>query len=50
MVTFTHIGWVADRFGRKFSFYIAWLWLIVVCGLQDTIVVEATDVLGLHAA
>ncbi|RSH83089.1 uncharacterized protein EHS24_006746 [Apiotrichum porosum] len=36
MVTFTHIGWVADRFGRKFSFYIAWLWLIVGCTLLNT--------------
>lgn len=26
-ITFTHISWFADRFGRKTSLYLAWLWL-----------------------
>ncbi|KAL1404926.1 hypothetical protein Q8F55_008538 [Vanrija albida] len=33
---FTHIGWVADRFGRKIAFYIAWVWLVVGCTFLNT--------------
>ncbi|KAL7919433.1 general substrate transporter [Trichoderma austrokoningii] len=28
--------WVADKFGRKVSFYIAWIWLIIGCVLLNT--------------
>lgn len=34
IVTFTHIGWFADKFGRKASFYLAWVWLVVVSQAQ----------------
>ncbi|RSH89781.1 hypothetical protein EHS25_001767 [Saitozyma podzolica] len=39
IVTFTHISWqvsVADRYGRKASFYLARLWLVVGCALLNT--------------
>ncbi|UKZ94729.1 uncharacterized protein TrAFT101_009582 [Trichoderma asperellum] len=36
IITLTHIAWVADKFGRKVSFYIAWLWLVVGCVLLNT--------------
>ncbi|ORX37529.1 general substrate transporter [Kockovaella imperatae] len=36
IVTFTHISWVADRFGRKVSFYLAWVWLVVGCVFLNT--------------
>ncbi|CAK7227666.1 hypothetical protein SEUCBS140593_006653 [Sporothrix eucalyptigena] len=31
ILTFTHISWFADRFGRKASFYLAWSWLALGC-------------------
>ncbi|KAK3175823.1 hypothetical protein K4F52_009956 [Lecanicillium sp. MT-2017a] len=36
IVTFTHISWFADRFGRKKSFYLAWLWLVIGCVFLNT--------------
>ncbi|CAK7228866.1 hypothetical protein SCUCBS95973_007026 [Sporothrix curviconia] len=36
ILTFTYISWFADRFGRKMSFYVAWLWLAVGCTLLNT--------------
>ncbi|KAN0102857.1 MFS general substrate transporter [Hyaloscypha variabilis] len=36
IVTFTHISWFADRYGRKTSFYLAWLWLVVGCIFLNT--------------
>ncbi|GFP57598.1 MFS transporter fmqE [Trichoderma asperellum] len=36
ILTLTHIAWVADKFGRKVSFYIAWLWLVIGCVLLNT--------------
>lgn len=36
IVTFTHISWFADKFGRKTSFYIAWIWLVVGCVFLNT--------------
>ncbi|KAI5458760.1 hypothetical protein BGZ63DRAFT_432233 [Mariannaea sp. PMI_226] len=36
IVTFTHISWFADKFGRKTSFYLAWLWLVVGCVFLNT--------------
>lgn len=36
IITFTHISWFADRFGRKTSFYLAWLWLVVGCVFLNT--------------
>ena len=36
LVTFTYIWWFADRFGRKASFYVAWVWLVVGCVLLNT--------------
>jgi MFS family permease len=30
IVTFTHISWFADRFGRKKAFYLAWAWICLV--------------------
>ncbi|CEJ81535.1 Putative Glycoside hydrolase family 78 protein [[Torrubiella] hemipterigena] len=36
IVTFTHISWFADKYGRKTSFYLAWLWLVVGCTLLNT--------------
>ncbi|EME80067.1 uncharacterized protein MYCFIDRAFT_198401 [Pseudocercospora fijiensis CIRAD86] len=30
LLTFTYVSWFADRFGRKPSFYVAWIWLVVV--------------------
>ncbi|KAH7356508.1 general substrate transporter [Rhexocercosporidium sp. MPI-PUGE-AT-0058] len=36
IVTFTHISWFADRYGRKASFYLAWVWLVVGCILLNT--------------
>lgn len=30
IVTFTHISWFTDKFGRKPAFYLAWIWLVVV--------------------
>ncbi|KAH8724376.1 general substrate transporter [Phaeosphaeriaceae sp. PMI808] len=29
IVTFTYISWFADKYGRKASFYLAWVWLVV---------------------
>lgn len=29
-MTFTHISWFTDKFGRKPAFYLAWIWLVVV--------------------
>ncbi|ERS95286.1 hypothetical protein HMPREF1624_08164 [Sporothrix schenckii ATCC 58251] len=31
ILTFTHISWFADKFGRKASFYLAWTWLAIGC-------------------
>ncbi|KAJ6785288.1 hypothetical protein PWT90_01088 [Aphanocladium album] len=36
IVTFTHISWFADRFGRKASLYLAWTWLVAGCVLLNT--------------
>ncbi|PON23295.1 hypothetical protein TGAM01_v207822 [Trichoderma gamsii] len=36
IITLTHIAWVADKFGRKVSFYIAWIWLVIGCVLLNT--------------
>ncbi|TXT04812.1 hypothetical protein VHUM_04080 [Vanrija humicola] len=36
ILVFTHIGWVADRFGRKIAFYMAWVWLMVGCAFFNT--------------
>lgn len=36
IVTFTHISWFADKYGRKASFYVAWVWLAVGCTLLNT--------------
>lgn len=36
IVTFTHIAWFADRYGRKASLYLAWAWLVVGCVLLNT--------------
>jgi len=36
IVTFTYISWFADKFGRKMSFYLAYLWLIVGVILLNT--------------
>ncbi|KAL1891069.1 hypothetical protein Sste5346_007894 [Sporothrix stenoceras] len=36
ILTFTYISWFADRFGRKMSFYVAWVWLAVGCTLLNT--------------
>ncbi|WOO85967.1 MFS transporter fmqE [Vanrija pseudolonga] len=36
ILVFTHIGWVADRFGRKIAFYIGWVWLMVGCTFLNT--------------
>ncbi|KAH8881094.1 MFS general substrate transporter [Thozetella sp. PMI_491] len=36
IVTFTHISWFADKFGRKTSFYLAWIWLVVGCVFLNT--------------
>lgn len=36
IVAFTHVGWLADRFGRKTSFYLAWVWLLIGCILLNT--------------
>jgi SP family general alpha glucoside:H+ symporter-like MFS transporter len=30
MVVQTHVALLADRYGRKVSFYYAWIWLVVV--------------------
>lgn len=30
ILTFTYISWFADKYGRKKSFYLAWVWLVVV--------------------
>ncbi|BEJ17722.1 hypothetical protein CspHIS471_0611230 [Cutaneotrichosporon sp. HIS471] len=35
IVTFTHISWVADRWGRKTAFYLAWLWLMAGCMIMN---------------
>ncbi|KAL1893354.1 hypothetical protein Sste5346_006532 [Sporothrix stenoceras] len=31
ILTFTHVSWFADKFGRKASFYLAWTWLALGC-------------------
>ncbi|KAL7893150.1 general substrate transporter [Trichoderma sp. SZMC 28014] len=36
IITLTHIAWVADKFGRKVSFYLAWIWLVIGCTLLNT--------------
>ncbi|ORY31052.1 general substrate transporter [Naematelia encephala] len=36
MVTFTYISWFADKYGRKTSFYLAWIWLVVGCVFLNT--------------
>lgn len=36
MLTFTYISWFADRYGRKMSFYLAWVWLVVGCVFLNT--------------
>lgn len=36
MVTFTYISWFADKFGRRMSFYLAWVWLVVGCIFLNT--------------
>ncbi|KAK5053225.1 hypothetical protein LTR84_002199 [Exophiala bonariae] len=36
IVTFTHISWFADKYGRKTSFYLAWAWLVVGCTFLNT--------------
>ncbi|KAK8147894.1 hypothetical protein G3M48_000772 [Beauveria asiatica] len=36
IVTFTHVAWFADKFGRKPSFYLAWAWLVIGCILLNT--------------
>ncbi|KEF55030.1 uncharacterized protein A1O9_08683 [Exophiala aquamarina CBS 119918] len=36
IVTFTHISWFTDKYGRKTSFYLAWTWLVVGCIFLNT--------------
>ncbi|KXS96871.1 hypothetical protein AC579_3363 [Pseudocercospora musae] len=36
LLTFTYVSWFADRFGRKSSFYVAWIWLVVGCVFLNT--------------
>ncbi|KXS93736.1 hypothetical protein AC578_994 [Pseudocercospora eumusae] len=36
LLTFTYVSWFADRFGRKPSFYVAWIWLVVGCVFLNT--------------
>jgi len=34
-LTFTYVGWLADRFGRKWALYVAWVWLVIGCILLN---------------
>ncbi|KYG43064.1 hypothetical protein M433DRAFT_72503 [Acidomyces richmondensis BFW] len=36
IATFTYVSWFADKFGRKTSFYVAWVWLVVGCAFLNT--------------
>jgi sugar porter (SP) family MFS transporter len=36
MVVQTHVALLADRYGRKVSFYYAWIWLVVGCVFLNT--------------
>ncbi|KAK6371393.1 hypothetical protein LTS17_009124 [Exophiala oligosperma] len=36
IVTLTQIAWFADKYGRKTSFYLAWIWLVVGCVFLNT--------------
>ncbi|PCH03909.1 Major facilitator superfamily domain, general substrate transporter [Penicillium occitanis (nom. inval.)] len=35
-VTLLYISWFAKKFGHKFAFYLAWIWLVVGCAFLNT--------------
>ncbi|GIC87477.1 uncharacterized protein Aud_003861 [Aspergillus udagawae] len=46
LVTLVYISWFAENFGRKASFYVAWIWLVVGCIFLNTAKTPAVWALG----